>query len=398
MKTTKIKVKKEKKKKLNTSDLFHAWANKKETDLVVGNYSIRDGDVWYNNTQITCVKDKLLFIKKFSNTGSFGNGFNYIFLLNCLPDPDKAIVVQELPTKVTELGQLEHIRKEFFETESYYNLTIVSLYRNIITNKRRKLHTLQSEFDFNDQLHLLYGKKVYNKFLNSTIKESVSFKDQTGWGSHNYNMLPKVNLKFKVKDFIKSGFKLFFTDEEWNYLSYRCWCAEFKPEDYKCDQLLDNYNDLEKRTAWEKGIVDRKEAKATIEAREYQEKNKLEIIDILKNVDRFRTQGLIKSNANFLLKYQFLRLINNDEIRTSFNVTMKIEDAKKVLQLFRIAENKRTAVDGWIFEGILERNVPVLNSNGTDIEYINTKGVKIGCHFIPAFEIYNFLTYYKLNW
>jgi hypothetical protein len=435
-------MKKEPKKKYSSTELYHAWANKLIKEPTKGGvFSADETNLFYNNNLVAKYHTfhntkNYVFIKEFSNIGSYGNGYSNHCFINAFDNHKITVIVcKEIPSDFDNIS-LEFFRSYFFKAIND-ELNKVAYYKEIMSNKRLTSITnwwllyFNNLYEVHKTLRNLDNVK-YQEFLNIEYVFNACTTIYSRWERSSGSSFRK-ELKFKPKDLLRKREKLFIDQETIDEINFRDWrYNNTKINSTVYDSSRNRYGRRETQTScflysYEKSkeiyIDPEKRAKVTEEVKRrnkefYKRKeekrkkdNEKKALANYNNIKVFRIGTDSHNRFDFL--YPILRLmIDKDRVQTSLGVIITVKEAKKAFKFFKYHIDNgimfvdastpaynHTTVKGFKIISVQKEPYDAYNKGETVQIVKKTDWVMtIGCHKIPYEEVIEFLNYYKLNW
>jgi len=360
------------------------------------------------------VEDKvktLLFLDlNFNKTGAYHNGFNYHDLERKIPANIDFYPYYNSPIH-KDLGNIAVVNtwmiKEFSDrNESFFN--------SLALLKHSASNTRISNFYIPSITRIGFP----NFYPDQNYEVVINFMDRgklyKGWSYAGFTLCP-FRFTFGELNTNKDVLELScFTEEEREAIRFKEWRNTYgKPlasnSSIRFRHTLKDakaiYEDYPQRNVLETHVTEflRKEEKERVD---YLEEHLVSLRKSLySKIEIFRGTFRFSGNYHSVLNYNILAT-NGTMVKTSGGVSVSVEDAKKLLKIFKLHKDKP-------YTNLQSYNISVgqgfrlLEIKDTEYEHCigenqfekkTSPTMAVGCNRIPYFEVEEFLNFYKLNW
>lgn len=393
--------------KNTVKELIHAWCNGLiEKQINKSNYVFNINNIEYKNVVVASRLNKVIYVKEIYSNNSFGNGYSSREIVKAIPSNIKHYHIQELPTEslftTDNSVKVEYLKKNFLKEFDYY-INRYAMYKEIAFNIRMSYHgTWNIEFDNSN--YLLFGKRVYNQFLNEVVTKQVTCKQHKGWSTVGY--YPYQNISVKIKDFfIEENGKLIFNSlynlstEEIAELEFKSWKSKFELKKYYEAKRI--YIDEKLRSEFEVKYREDVEKKQAAEKEKQRREANATLIKWFTNISQWRDMEINLPNWPYI-NYTFIKKsVYQGKVQTSRGVTITMEEARKAYRLFKLYIDTKSCSRGEKIENFVllncgQKMFPYLKDE--DITEREDYFITIGCHEITWTEAQEFVKHYNLNW
>jgi len=409
-------------KKNTTEELLDFFFNGLiKEPLNKGSWTFEPTVISYEGTTVAFFKDvnivaedkvkTLLFLDlNFDKIGAYGNGFNYHSLKGKVPANIDFYSYYNSPEH-KDLGNIAVVNtwmiKEFSDrNESFFN--------NLALLKRSASNTRISNFYIPGITKIGFPNFYPDQNYEVVINFMGRGKLYKGW-SYLGVTLCLFRFTFGELNTNEDVLELScFTEEERDAIRFKQWRNTYGKQLASNSSVRFRHTLKDAKAIYEDDLQRNVlETKVTKFLRK-QEKEKVDYFEkrlvstrksLYKKIETFRKTLALSGKYHSVLKYNILAT-NGTIVKTSGGVSVSVEDAKKLLRIFRLHKDKP-------YTNLQSYNIKVglgfrlLEIKDTEYEHCIGENqfekkisptMVVGCNHIPYFEVEEFLNFYKLNW